>query len=94
MVFSQANLCAEHWLGQVKTFGRPPEIEFFGDRHKGACMTEFHSEAMPIVITYRFDRNKVISVRPPVGEQSETLRLHITFCRDARNMITFDNTVV
>jgi len=30
--FQQANLCAKRWLGQVKSFGRTPEIEFFGNR--------------------------------------------------------------
>jgi hypothetical protein len=40
--FQQANLCAKRWLGQVKTFGRTPEIEFFGDGHKVPCVTEFH----------------------------------------------------
>jgi hypothetical protein len=62
--FQQANLCAKRWLGQVKTFGRTPEIEFFGNGHKVSCVTEFHSGAMAIAITYRFDRNKVI--RGPV----------------------------
>jgi hypothetical protein len=37
----QANLCAERWLGQVKSFGRTPEIEFFGDGNKVPCVTEF-----------------------------------------------------
>ena len=39
--FQQANLCAERWLGQVKSFGRTPEIEFFGDGNKVPCVTEF-----------------------------------------------------
>jgi hypothetical protein len=43
--FQQANLRAERWLGQVKTFGRTPEIEFFGDGNKVPCVTEFHSGA-------------------------------------------------
>ena len=43
--FQQANLRAERWLGQVKTFGRTPEIEFFGDSHKVPCVTEFHSRS-------------------------------------------------
>src|SRR5580693_10483707 len=40
--FQQANLCAKRWLGQVKSFGRTPEIEFFGDGNKVPCVTEFH----------------------------------------------------
>ena len=38
-----ANLRAERRLGQVQTFGRPPEIEFFGDGNEIPCVTEFHS---------------------------------------------------
>ena len=40
--FQQANLRAERWLGQMKTFCRTPEIEFFGDCNEVACVTEFH----------------------------------------------------
>src|SRR5437867_6965102 len=41
--FQEANLRAERRLGQVKTFGRTPEIEFLGDGNKVPCVTQFHS---------------------------------------------------
>ena len=63
--FQQANLRAERWLGQMKTFSRTPEIEFFGDCNEVPCVTEFHrGGAIAIAITYRSNRNKVF---PRIG---------------------------
>jgi len=60
--FQQANLRAERRLGQMKTFGGTPEIEFFGNSDEVPRMTEFHREETAIAITYRSDRNKVIPI--------------------------------
>jgi hypothetical protein len=60
--FQEANLRTERRLGQMKTFGCPPEIEFFGNSNEVPRVTEFHRKATAIAITYHSDRNKVIPI--------------------------------
>jgi len=60
--FQEANLRTERRLGQMKTFGCTPEIEFFGNSDEVPRVTEFHRKATAIAITYHSDRNKVIPI--------------------------------